>query len=203
MATPEDSTVAAIDVKDFVGTLKQLSEQAVRWEGTPEVQNGARLEGTVIDISKQVDSLRSQMSEVTSSMKAIECQLAELKEPACWAESVDALVTDAGGVTRPEPFTNILKERLLKGSWRLTWERVNNMNGKREPLQDKTENKANAVATPTEASLDMVLGILGLKTVGILSKKRQRLRKALNLSRLDFGVDLTGVEEAAADVVEG
>lgn len=57
------------------------------------------------------------------------------KEPACWAEPVDALVTDAEGDTRAEPFTNILKERLLKGSWRLTWERVNNMNGKRAPLQ--------------------------------------------------------------------
>lgn len=59
------------------------------------------------------------------------------------------------------------------------------------------------VATLAEASLDMVLGILGLKTVGIPLKKRQRLRKALNLSKVHFGVGFTGVEEAAADVVEG
>lgn len=42
------------------------------------MQNGTRLEGTVVDMSKQLDLLRSQMSEVTISMKAIECQLAEL-----------------------------------------------------------------------------------------------------------------------------
>ncbi len=73
----ESSTATAIDVKHFVGTLKQLSDQAVQWEGTPEVQNGARLESTINDIFKQVDLLHGQMSEVTSSVKAIERQLAE------------------------------------------------------------------------------------------------------------------------------
>ncbi len=45
----------------------------------------------------------------------------------------------------------------------------------------------------------MVLGILGLRTVGTVLKKRQRLRKALNLSRLDAWVDPTCAEEAGRD----
>lgn len=60
-------------------------------------------------------------------------------------------------------------------------------------------SKADAVATMAEASVDMVLGILGSKTVGTVLKKRQRLRKALNLSRLDAWVDPTCAEEAGRD----
>jgi hypothetical protein len=53
----EDEAPTPIDVKDFVGTLKQLSDQAVLWEGTPEVQNGARLETTINAMLKQLDAL--------------------------------------------------------------------------------------------------------------------------------------------------
>ena len=76
--TMEDQAKPPVDVKDFIGTLKSLSDQAALLQGMPEVKNGARLESAVNDISKRVDMLREQMEEVLGTMQAIERRLAEL-----------------------------------------------------------------------------------------------------------------------------
>lgn len=74
----EDQAKPPVDLKNFIDTLKSLTDQAALLQGMPEVQNGARLESAVNGISKRVDTLGEQMEEVMATLQTIERRLAEL-----------------------------------------------------------------------------------------------------------------------------